>query len=501
MTGPSDQSRTGSALDRFLRLFTEVRAGESATALLLCSNVFVLLTAYSILKVLREPLILAGGSGAELRAYSSAGQALLLLGIVPLYGWVAGRVPRRRLIDGVTMVFVMCLVLFIVLARLQLPLGVPFFLYTGLFGVMIVAQFWGFANDVYSNDEGKRLFPIVGFGASAGAVFGAWLSAVLLPRTNIYSLMFVAAVLLLLTIALSRAVDRRERRRTEAHLPDIKASGILPAATSQIRTVAGELKAPTKEHLQASGTFQTIKSRAAAKEEEKKEEEKEEEKVASTGGGFQLVARNRYLLLIALLVLLLNWVNTTGEYILAETVSAAARAATDDPAAQVAMIGAFYGWFQMGVNVAGLILQLFVVSRVIKYLGVGIAVLILPLIALGGYAILAFYPILTAVRWAKTAENATDYSLNNTVRNVLFLPTTREEKYKAKQVTDSFAQRLGDTMQAVTVFVGLNLLGFETRHFAMFNIGLVLIWLVVAWRIGIRYKRLVATTESASVTA
>ncbi len=67
------------------------------------------------------------------------------------------------------------------------------------------------------------------------------------------------------------------------------------------------------------------------------------------------------------------------------------------------------------MNIAGLFLQLFVVSRVLKYFGVGVAITILPLIALGGYLVAAFYPVLSMVRWVKTAENATDYSLQNTV--------------------------------------------------------------------------------------
>ena len=94
------------------------------------------------------------------------------------------------------------------------------------------------------------------------------------------------------------------------------------------------------------------------------------------------------------------------------------------------------------MNIAGLLLQLFVVSRVLKYLGVRVAILVLPLIALGGYLVAAFYPVLAIVRWVKTAENATDYSLQNTVRQVLFLPTTREQKYKAKQAIDTFFRAL-----------------------------------------------------------
>ena len=135
------------------------------------------------------------------------------------------------------------------------------------------------------------------------------------------------------------------------------------------------------------------------------------------------------------------------------------------------------------------------VSRVLKYLGVRVALMILPCIALGGYAILFAMPLLNVVRWAKTAENATDYSLQNTVRQALFLPTTREQKYKAKQVIDTVFVRAGDVLQAAFVYVGVNVLALSTRQFALANLGLVMVWLVLAYRIGVEYKRL---TESQS---
>jgi AAA family ATP:ADP antiporter len=112
-------------------------------------------------------------------------------------------------------------------------------------------------------------------------------------------------------------------------------------------------------------------------------------------------------------------------------------------------------------------------------------------IALGGYAFMAFLPILAAIRWAKVAENATDYSLNNTARNVLFLPTTREQKYAAKQAIDSFFKVAGDVLSGLLVFVG-GMLAFAPRHFAMVNLALAGGWLVMALWVGRRYQRLAA---------
>src|SRR5690606_36188462 len=127
------------------------------------------------------------------------------------------------------------------------------------------------------------------------------------------------------------------------------------------------------------------------------------------------------------------------------------------------------------------------VSRILKYAGVRWAILMLPVIALSSYLLLALVPVLGVVRWVKTAENSVDYSLNNTVRNALFLPLTREEKYQAKQAVDTFFVRGGDVLSAGLVYVGVNVLSFDKSGFAWVNFGLVLVWLLVAWQIGRRY--------------
>ena len=211
---------------------------------------------------------------------------------------------------------------------------------------------------------------------------------------------------------------------------------------------------------------------------------------------------NRYLLLIALLMLFLNWVNTTGEYILGRTVKEAAgallAAAPSVAPDEETFIGHFYADFFTVVNIAGLLLKLFVVSRVLKYLGVRAAIFILPLIALGGYLVAAFYPLLGMVRWVKTAENATDYSLQNTIRQVLFLPTTREQKYKAKQAIDTFFVRSGDVLSAALVFAGTSWFALSTRQFAMINILLVGMWLLLAYLVGREHRRLVNRPQPAA---
>jgi AAA family ATP:ADP antiporter len=229
------------------------------------------------------------------------------------------------------------------------------------------------------------------------------------------------------------------------------------------------------------------------------ERRKAEEPLARTGG-FQLVIRQRYLLYIGLLTLVLNYVNTNGEYVLGKTVSRMAHEAVAAGAAsglsEPQFIGAFYASFQFWQNLLGAFVQFFLVSRILKYLGVRAALFVMPLISLCGYTLLVAAPVLAYIRTVKILENATDYSLQNTVRRALFLRTSREAKYKALQAVETFFWRTGDLLSGLTVFVA-TLLGLGVSRLAAFNIGLVGVWLLLAAAIGREHRRLPAAPNEA----
>jgi len=426
------KSKTHNVFERFLSIFAPVRKGEGFTSVLLMMNVFLLLTAYYIIKPVREALIL-GELGPEVKAYAGAAQALMFLFIVPVYSAIASRVNRIRLINGVTAFFISNLLIFYSLGQAQMRVGLIFFLWVGLFNLMLIAQFWAFANDVYTHEQGKRLFAIIGIGSSLGGIFGARLAGGLFKPLGPYSMMLVTAGLLSVCILLTTWVNHRERRA-------IARNG---RRESQETALAGS-------------------------------------------GGFSLVFKSRYLFLIAILVLLSNVVNTTGEFILGKAVAQHAKAivggVTAGAGGEEAYIGQFYANFFFWVNVLGAALQMFAVSRIIKRFDIRPALFFLPVIALGSYALLAFVPILSFIRIAKIAENSTDYSIQNTARHALFLSTNRESKYKAKTAIDSFFWRAGDALAALLVFVGTQL-SFDTRNFALVNIILVCVWLYVAYGI------------------
>jgi len=136
------------------------------------------------------------------------------------------------------------------------------------------------------------------------------------------------------------------------------------------------------------------------------------------------------------------------------------------------------------------------VSRIPKYLGVRAALFVMPVISLCGYSLLLFAPVLAYLRVVKILENATDYSLQNTVRRVLFLRTSREAKYKALQVVETFFWRTGDMLSGLTVFAA-TLWGLGITQLAAFNLGLVLVWLALAAGIGREHKRLPESADEA----
>jgi AAA family ATP:ADP antiporter len=337
-----------------------------------------------------------------------------------------------------TLFFISNLVLFIVALGVGLNIGIVYFIWLGIFNFMIVSQFWAFANDVYTEDQGKRLFPVIGIGASAGAVAGSVLTASVFERMNNATLMALAGGLLFVFILIIVWVNRRES---------------------------------TSNGSEAAKATETL----------------------SKEGGFSLVVKNRYLLLIALHVLILNLVNTVGEFVLGSLFAQQALevigegdALLEDRAEFIrTMYGAFFGW----VNLAGLVIQAFLVSRFIKYLGVRGSLFVGPLVSLVTYGVTAFQPMLNTVRVMKIGENANDYSLNNTVRQSLFLPTSREVKYKAKAAIDTFFARIGDSLQAVVVFVGTHL-AFGIPAFAVVNVVIVGAWLAVVGGIAREHKKL-----------
>ncbi len=426
---------TPGPLDRLLRIFGDVRAGEGGTVLLMALNVFLLLVAYYVLKTVREPLILMAG-GAQLKSYAAAAQALTLVIYVPAYGWLASRLPRQRFLMTVILFFVGCIQFFFLGSRIGVPhLGFIFFVWVGIFSLTTIAQFWSYANEIYDRAAGDRLFPLIAVGSAAGAPLGAALAEWLFGlHENPFVMMEIAAGILLLHLGLYRIVNRR-----------------LAAGSAPARKV-------------------------------------------EKGDGFALVLKSQYLRLIALFLVILNIVNTVGEYILGQAVvtTGDAQLAANSGFDKEAFIGTFYGKYFFWTNVATILIQAFLVSRIVKKFGMRGVLLALPIVAFSAYSMAAVGAGLSVLLYVKIAENSTDYSVMNTGKQMLWLPTSREEKYKAKQAIDTFFVRTGDMLAAGVVFLGTHLLSFGVAGFAHANIAFVLIAIGVAILLLREYYRLTA---------
>ncbi len=433
-----------SSFERLLSFVTRVRPGEGRAAFLFFMHAFLLLSSYQVVKALREAFMLTKFS-AETRAYAVALMALVLMFVVPLYGWVRRHLDGARLLRAVTIFFVVTMPLFAMLGYSGVSIAFPFFIWVGIYGVMVVSQMWAFAADSFNVKSGQRLFVVIMLGANLGALAGAKMTQLAVAALSPIGLMVLATGILGATLFLVGP----ERA----------------AVPEGSRAISAEHGRPVPRLL----------------------------------GGIGLVLRDRYLLLIALLVVLLNWINSTGEFILADFVKAdaTARIAASGGALDMSsLITAFYGDFQFWVTLASLAIQLFLVSRIYQTVGVRGALLIHPLIVAVGYGLLAlapmlggFVPIFTMIRWIKVAENSVDYSLMNTTRQALFLPVDRDAKYDGKTAIDTFFWRFGDLIQALAVYVGLNHLHWDAPKFAVLNLVLAFAWIALAVAIGRGFSR------------
>ena len=490
-----------SLLDRFLGLFTDVKPGEGLLAIIMALNVFLLLLSYYVLKPIRDSLIgnaeLFGIGGDELKSYLGAAMAVLLIFVVRGYGTLASRVDRLKLLNITSGAVVACVLVFFVLFRVfhveGAGIAMAYFVWLGIINVFIVAQFWAYANDIYSEKQGKRLFAMIAIGQSLGAILGAWLSKTYGKQYTFY-LLFSAAILLAVSQVLYNVVNRR------------------------VAKYGTDSDAGTKG-----------------------EEPKQQEQPLSKDGGFRLVVRSPYLLAIAFMILVATLFNTNGEYLITnkfrqETarlypddmfteawrtrVTAGQQALPDEVSKDKVEVIAnekerkekieglqkgygtsFYGGFYFWVNIVGAFIQMFLVSRIFKYAGVRVALFVLPVIASFGAIAFGLVGSLLMLRISKTAENSLDYSLQNTVKQALFLPTTRDEKYKAKAAIDTFFFRVGDASSALMVFLASHVVLMSVQQFAFANAALGAIWLVLCVRIFREHKRKVPDDTAVKLKA
>jgi len=443
-----EQPDSGPAYERFLRLFADVHPREGATSLILVANIFLILVAFYLVKPVREGWLAVTDIGnltkLEIKAYSAFAQSLLLLCILPIYARLAARWNRHELIMRVGILFGILLLAFwltqpnLLLGRVPL-LGILFYLFVGIFSVTLVAQFWAFSSDVYGAERGARLFPLIAVGAALGATFGSWLGQELvsLPSIDAFDLILIALLPLSASLILAVITDRR-----------------------------GTYGDPSRWTT-----------------------DRWEEAAAPHGDGpFRLIFRHRYLTATAAMIMVFTWVVTSGDNILfgivQSTLAEELAHLGDTPEAFSQALqeatAAFYGDLYFWINLLTLILQAFVVSRILSAGGMQALLYTTPFISLAAYASMAFVPILGLIKVLKVAENSSTLSIHNTARHMLWLPTSKEMLYQAKPTVDTLFVRLGDGLAALTILVGTHVFHLDNFGFVVFNIALVLVWFALS---------------------
>ncbi|MBF0588344.1 MAG: hypothetical protein HQL53_04380 [Magnetococcales bacterium] len=424
-----------------MRIFTDVRPGEGRIALLMFFNVLLILCAYYFMKPVREGWIsleeIKGYSKMEVKALTNFGQSMVLVLVVWGYGKLVNLYTRSALITRSTLFCMSNLVLFwLIQPGFLMPhipySGILYYLWVGMFGGFMVAQIWAYIADLFVDEQGRRLMPMIAIGATSGAVIGSWIVSSLTKSGVLASqdLLLASLVPLLGTIFLSRmADDGRWRSLSKPRQDGVKSDKV--------------------NHKQA----------------------------------FELLKSHPLLLATTVVTLLFNWVNTNGENILFHVIVQHAQ----ELMVQQEVVNksiflkefttTFYGDFFFWVNIFALFLQAIVASRLLKFGGFGAILMLLPVIALSTNIAIGLIPALAMIKFMKIVENATDYSINNTAKHVLWLPLDSETKYKVKPTIDSLFMRFGDGLAAVTAIVGTQYLALSVTGYCTLNVVLVLIWI------------------------
>lgn len=416
-------------LQRWISRAAAVRPGEIQALVWSFAYFFCLLAGYYVLRPLRDEMGVAGGVRNLQWLFTAT--FVTMLAAVPLYGAVVARLPRRRFVPIVYHFFAANIVLFWLLLTLDVERTIVarvFFVWISVFTLFAVSVFWSFMADLFTAEQGKRLFGFIAAGGTAGALAGpaltVWLSVPLGPA----NLLIVAALLLEAAVYCARRLE----------------------------SVAG----------------------GAARQSAARDIER------GLGGGWvagvSMTLRSPYLAGIALWVMLLSFAGTFLYFQQANIVAAA----SDDPAVRIRM----FATIDLAVGLLTLAVQFFATGRLIARFGVGAAAAFLPLVFAVGFLALALSPVLAVVIAFQAIQRTANFAISNPAREVLFTVLAREEKYKAKYVIDTVVFRGSDALGG-WLFAALRALGMELRSISLAAIPLAAAWLALALALGRAQER------------
>ncbi|MCP4287693.1 MAG: MFS transporter [Gammaproteobacteria bacterium] len=423
-----------------LQKLINVQAGEFSAIAWSFLYFFCLLSSYYIVRPMRDEMGIAGG--VENLQWMFSGTFLVMLAAVPLFGWVSSRYERRRFLPYVYYFFILNLALFFVLFRSDIThayVARAFFIWASIFNLFVVSVFWSFMADIYSNDQARRLFGIIAAGGTTGALAGPVFTASLSLSVDPVNLLLLSALL-------------------------------LGGAVVCVR--------------------QLIKWREAQPLAEKSADEIVAEQRPLGGGmfsGIRLVLRSPYLMGISLLMLLFTTLATFLYFQQAQIV----RDNFNDPAERTLVFASM----DFAVNSLTLLFQILITGRMVKWLGLGTTLALVPLLLAGGFLLLGMAPVLAVFVVVQVLRRAGNYAIMRPSREMLYVVLGREEKYKAKNFIDTVVYRGGDAVSA-WVYSGLRGVGLSLAQIAYIAVPLALFWAWVAYRLGKRQTAMVAGTQT-----
>lgn len=428
-------------IKRYVAKLVTVEEGEWRATLLAFTFFFFLLASYFILRSIRDAVGVAAGT-AKL-PWLFTGTLLATLAVNPIFATIVSKLPVRRFIPIVYRVFAAMLVLFSYLVYNSTPaqekfLGPAFWIFISVFSLFVPSVFWGFMADTFYSEQGKRLYGFIGVGGTLGGMFGSTLTSQLATRLGTPVLMLMSVVM-------------------------------LECGVQVIRRFPPSFRSETRER------------------------ESNKRAVGGTSlAGITHVLTSPYLLAICLFMLLFT-IGTTVLYFQQAEIVGARYADRESRTAFLASID-FY------VQLLTVIAQLFISGRVIKWIGVGMTLAILPLISIIGFSALGMYSSLGLFVAFTVTRRAGNYAFANPGREVLFSVISPEDKYKAKNFIDTFAYRSGDQIGAWSYSL-LSGAGMAVSSIALIAAPMSAVWLLVALWLGRRHGQLQAAEKTEAIPA
>ncbi|OGX28508.1 MAG: hypothetical protein A3B78_00195 [Omnitrophica WOR_2 bacterium RIFCSPHIGHO2_02_FULL_67_20] len=421
------------AIGYISKRFVQVRPGEGQKVFLTFLYFFLIITSYYLIKPVSRSLVL-GDLGSRVVPYVDLVSAILMGPIVAVFAKLVDRVPKARLVSGSFWAVAGILLVFWRLLAHPIPwLAGAFYVWVNIFSVLVVTLFWLVANDLYRPREAKRLFGFIGSGGILGGIVGSSIAAVGAQLIGTEQLLLLAAAVL---VGCWLVV-----RRLWTLVPEPVTPSADPAAGGAAR-----------EPRPMDGRRETF--------------------LSNPGGFVRLLLQSRYLLLLVIMVGLNKLIATLMYYQLNPFIEAT----FPGQDAKTTFTSVFFG----GMNVIAFIVQFFCTSLILRRWGFSVALFALPLGLLAGSTALLVAPAFWVAAVTELYDGSLNYSLQQTTKEMLYLPINRSIRYKVKPFIDMVVFRFGKGIAALIGIVLLDRMGMPARYLSLIALPLLMAWIVAA---------------------